>query len=237
MKIIAVNTAETSASVALVEDGMPVCEEFFSSRVTHSRVLMEMVEQMLTRRALISVAEVDGFVAARGPGSFTGLRIGISVVKGLAYATSKPVAGISSLDGIAWQMAWADRPVLVMMDAKRGEVYCARYGFSNGRLVEKTEELCVSPEKAVALAGGSAVFAGSGALVYRELIEAHIHGLGKGSACFVPGFQNQVRAVALAHALFQDTGRLSDDPASILPVYIRRSDAEINYEKHPDRFC
>lgn len=233
MKIIAVNTAETSASVALVEDGMPVCEELFSSRVTHSRVLMEMVEQMLSKRARISVAEVDGFVAARGPGSFTGLRIGISVVKGLAYATSKPVAGISSLDGIAWQMAWAEKPVLAMMDAKRGEVYCARYGFCNGKLVDKTEELCVSPEKAVDLAGGPALFAGSGALVYRERIEE----LGKGSAGFVPGFQNQVRAVALAHALFQDTGRLSDDPASILPVYIRRSDAEINYEKHPDRFC
>jgi tRNA threonylcarbamoyladenosine biosynthesis protein TsaB len=233
MKIIAINTAETSASVALVEDGMPVCEELFSSRVTHSRVLMEMVEQMLSKRARISVADVDGFVAARGPGSFTGLRIGISVVKGLAYATSKPVAGISSLDGIAWQMAWAERPVLAMMDAKRGEVYCARYRFSNGELVEKTEEVCISPEKAVALAGGPALFAGSGALAYRELIED----LGQGDACFVPGFQNQVRAVALAHALFRDTGLLSDDPASVLPVYIRRSDAEINYEKHPDRFC
>jgi len=233
MKIIAVNTAETSASVALVEDGLPVCEEFFSSRITHSRVLMEMVEQMLSNRARISLVEVDGFVAARGPGSFTGLRIGISVVKGLAYATSKPVAGISSLDGLAWQMAWAERPVLAMMDAKRGEVYCARYRFAKGELVEKTDELCTTPEKAVALAGGPALFAGSGALVYRELIEE----LGRGNAGFVPGFQNQVRAAALAHALFQDMGLLSDDPASVLPVYIRRSDAEINYEKHPDRFC
>jgi len=233
MKILAINTSETSSSVALVEDGIPICEEFFSSRITHSRVLMDMVQQMFTKRADIPIASVDGFVAARGPGSFTGLRIGISVVKGLAHATSKPVAGISSLDAIAWQSSAANGKVCAMMDAKRGEVYSACYSFSRGELVHKTEELCISPEKAVELAGESVIFAGSGALVYRALIQE----LGCGKAFFVPGFQNEVMASALAHVLFQAPRLLSHDSSLLLPVYIRRSDAEINYEEHPDRFC
>lgn len=226
MKILAVNTSEASASVALVTDGMPVCEEFFSGGVTHSRVLMEMVHQMLTVRASVPVAEIDGLVAARGPGSFTGLRIGISVVKGIALAASKPVAGVSSLDAIAWQMSFSQRLVCVMMDARRGEVYTACYRFSGGKMTHKTREVCVTPERAVALAGESAIFAGSGALAYREQIES----IARGNIGFVPRFQNQVRASALAHAFFKSPDLFSNDPLSLLPVYIRRSDAEIDYD-------
>ncbi|ACN16122.1 putative peptidase M22 [Desulforapulum autotrophicum HRM2] len=233
MKIVAVNTSETSASVALVEDSRLVCEEFFSSRITHSRVIMEMIHSMLSTRAGIPLSEIDGFVAARGPGSFTGLRIGISVVKGIAYAASKPVAGISSLDAIAWQVATSDRTVCALMDAKRGEVYTACYRFSKGRMIHKSEEVCVTPEQAVSLAGGAALYVGSGVEAYHKEIDV----LAPKEASFAPQFQNQVRASALAHALFQTPELLSKDPLSLLPVYIRRSDAEINYDRHPDRFC
>ncbi len=233
MKIVALNTSETSASVALVEDSRLVCEEFFSSRVTHSRVIMEMIDLVLTTRAGLPLSKIDGFVAARGPGSFTGLRIGISVVKGLAYAASKPVAGISSLDAIAWQVSTSEKTVCALMDAKRGEVYTACYRFSKGRMIHKSDEVCATPEKAVALAGGSALYVGSGAVAYRREIDA----LDPGQASFAPLFQNPVRASALAHALFQAPDLLSKDPLSLLPVYIRRSDAEINYDRHPDRFC
>lgn len=226
MKILSVNTSEASAGVALVEDGVPVCEEFFSAGVTHSRVLMDMVHQVLTVRASVPVEEIDGLVAARGPGSFTGLRIGISVVKGIAMAASKPVAGISSLDAIAWQVSSSQRSVCAMMDAKRGEVYAACYRFSGGKMTHKTKEVCVTPERAVALAGESALFIGSGALAYKGQIES----LAGGDLGFAPGFQNQVRASALAHAFFQSQEALSNDPLSLLPVYIRRSDAEINFE-------
>lgn len=226
MKILAVNTSEASASVALVEDGTLLCEEFFSAGVTHSRVLMDMVHQMITVRASVSVAEIDGLVAARGPGSFTGLRIGISVVKGIALAASKPVAGISSLDAIAWQMSASNRQVCAMMDARRGEVYTACYRFSGGKLTHKTKEVCVTPKRAVDLAGESAIFIGSGVLAYQDQIES----IAEGDISFAPKFQNQVRASALAHAFFESQDLLSNDPSSLLPVYIRRSDAEINYE-------
>jgi len=81
MRIFSVDTAEQSCSLALVEDGIPVCEEFFSTRVTHSRILMDMIEHMLHKRVETTLADIDAFVAARGPGSFTGVRIGIRFVK------------------------------------------------------------------------------------------------------------------------------------------------------------
>ncbi len=226
MKIFSIDTAEKSCSLALVENGVPICEALHASPVTHSRLLMAMVDQMLGGRVGISVNDIDGFVAAIGPGSFTGLRIGISVVKGLAFAVSKPLAGISSLDGIAWQHSFSALPVCIMMDAKRGEVYCAVYQFKGGVLIKKSKEVVARPGVAIRMAGEKALFAGSGVVAYQSDI---LKALGK-NAWFVPGFQNSVKAAALAHVLFQRPGLLSDDPASVLPVYLRRSDAELNFK-------
>lgn len=233
MKILAVDTAEQSCSLALVEDGIPVCEEFYSSRKTHAVMLMDMVDHMIHKRAAISMDQIDGFAVARGPGSFTGLRIGISVVKALAYALSKPVAGISTLDGIAWQMSFSSLPVCVMMDAKRGEVYSAVYYFNRGTLEKKTEALALSPEDASDMAGQNALFAGSGARVFKDVIKEH---LGPG-AVFAPGFQNSISAAAIAEVLFKNPDLLSFDLSAALPLYLRSSDAEINYKKYPHRFC
>ncbi len=231
MKILAVDTAEQSCSIALVEDQIPLCETFFLNKRTHSRSLMDMIVHMLEKRAGLNIHEIDGFVAAHGPGSFTGLRIGISVVKGLACAVSKPAAGISSLDGIAWQFS-TSTSVCAMMDAKRGEVYCAFYHFENGLLVEKSQERAIAPEKAAKMAKaagkGNTLFAGSGAAVFRNKIQ-HFYGAG---AHFVLPFQNYVRASALAHVLFQDPAVLSLNHDAVKPLYLRRSDAEITYDKH-----
>jgi tRNA threonylcarbamoyladenosine biosynthesis protein TsaB len=232
MRLLAVDTSETSCSLALVEDGLLMAESFLSNRVTHSRVVMERIDHMITGRAGIPLDSIDGFVTARGPGSFTGVRIGISVVKGLAFALSRPAAGVSSLDGIALQLAGSSLPVCAMMDAKRGEVYTALYRFRLGRLEEKGPETVARPGDL--LEGmGPACFVGSGARAYRSLIRER---LGEG-AWFAPGYLDQVRAGTLAQVVFDDPGLLSPRPEDLLPVYLRRSDAEINYERHPDRFC
>ena len=227
MKILAVDTTEQGGSIALVDNGIPLCDRYVAGLKNHAVTLMPLVERMLKEDAGNGLDELDGFVISRGPGSFTGLRIGISMVKGLALATGKPVAGVSSLDGIAWQLSHAALPVCAMLDARRGEVYCAMYHFKNGELISKGEEKTISPEDVPALAGPSALFAGSGALVYRSSIS---EGMGQG-AFFAPGFQNHVSALALAHVFFHDPGVSLKDPGELIPVYLRRSDAEINYKK------
>src|SRR3989339_1457451 len=172
LKLLSLSTAEQGCSLALVNGLSLVYEEFRTTRVTHSSRVLKMIEDVLKNRVGMALDDIDGFVVARGPGSFTGLRIGISVIKGLSYAVGKPVAGVSSLDGIAFRFTCSSIPVCVMMDAKRNEVYCSVYDFNNGNLISKTLEAVVSPKEAIGMAKGkSALFAGSGSKAYKEIIE------------------------------------------------------------------
>lgn len=221
-RLFALSTAEQGASMALFENDQPVCTAFWSSRQTHSKRLMAMVEQMLDHQAQVELAEIDGFIAARGPGSFTGLRIGLSVVKGLAYAASKPAMGVSSLDGIAYRFAFSPVPVCVMMDAKRNEVYTAVYRFDKGSLADKGEESACSPEAAVRAAGGKALFVGSGSKAYQGVIEE----MSRGEALFSPVSMDGVCASAMVRSARSspEWGQASGN--RLMPVYLRKSDAE-----------
>ena len=231
MKILAVSTAEKECSIAVLEENNLVCEEMWATKQTHSKRIMGMVARIMDRASLF-IDDIDGFVAAKGPGSFTGLRIGISTVKGLAYAASKPCAGISSLDGIAWQFSFSSIPVCIMMDAQRGEVYHAVYKFNNGMLISKSQEQALKPVEALESLKESTLFAGSGAVAYQEIItEEFVKREDNINACFAPRFQNKVTASALAEVVFQNPSLLIQNN-SLTPEYLRRSDAEINQIRH-----
>lgn len=228
MKVLSVDTAEQGCSIAIVEDGVPLAVRFESGLKNHSVTLMPMISQLVGDAGSHRLKDLDGFIVSRGPGSFTGLRIGISTVKGLAMAAGRPVAGISTLDGVAWRLSHADRPVCAMLDARRKEVYCAVYRFSRGRLTEKSREMALSPGDAVRLAGPDALFVGSGAAVYGPEIRNRL----KQKGAIAPAIQHPVGAEVLAHVFFQDPDTCPmGDPATLMPVYIRRSDAEIHFRK------
>lgn len=225
MRILSLSTAEQGCSLAFVENKDLVCEEYWANKQTHSKRLLAMVEHMLARRAGFGLSEIDGFVAAKGPGSFTGLRIGISVIKGLAYAAGKPAAGVSSLDGIAYRFSSLCVPVCVMMDARRNEIYCAVYRFEQGILVEKSDEMVCSPEQGVLIAGEGAVFAGSGSKAYQDLILD----LTNQKAQFSCETMDYVSAAALARLAIIDD-KFFEYPGNLLkPSYIRKSDAELQF--------
>ncbi|MCD4744465.1 MAG: tRNA (adenosine(37)-N6)-threonylcarbamoyltransferase complex dimerization subunit type 1 TsaB [Desulfobacteraceae bacterium] len=228
MKILAISSAEKECSIALIEDKSPVCEELWATKQTHSKRIMDMVARIMDKVG-VSVNELDGFIAAKGPGSFTGLRIGISTVKGLAYASGKPCAGISSLDGIAWQFSFSSLPVCVMMDAQRGEVYQATYNFRDGKLLKKSPERVLKPIEVLESLNENTLFAGSGAVAYQEIIKREFEKSAFNQAAkFAPLFLNKIRASALAEVLFQNPSILNDKNDSLVPEYLRKSDAEIN---------
>ncbi len=227
MRLLSLSTAEQGASLALFNDGVLDCHIYWASRLTHSVRLMAMVEDMLRVRAGVELSEMDGFIAARGPGSFTGLRIGISVVKGLAYGVSKPCAGVSSLDGIGYRFSQASQPVCVMMDAKRNEVYAAVYQFEGGLLKQKSRELVCPPEQAVSLAGDAALFVGSGSKAYQDLISS----LTKNRAGFSCPTMDYVCAVALARQALMGEDFFENHKNELVPTYLRQSDAEIHLQK------
>ena len=224
MRLFSLSTAEQGASMALFDGRSLVCEAYWSSPKTHSKRIMAMVEQMVVRQAGMEIGDIDGFIAAKGPGSFTGLRIGISVIKGLACALSKPCAGVSSLDGIAHRFSYADTPVCALMDAKRNEVYGAVYEFSRGRLVKKSREMVCPPEDAIAMAGKDAAFVGSGSQAYRELI---LNYAGQDAWISDPS-GDFASAAALVRVALGIPDVFSTEAHGLVPVYLRKSDAEMN---------
>ena len=224
MRLLSVSTAEQSCSLAIVEKRRLVCEETWTSRLTHSKRLLQMIEHALENRAGISLNNIDVFIAAKGPGSFTGLRIGISVIQALAYSTGKQALGVSSLDGIAHRFAWATFPVCIMMDARRNEVYSSVYHFENGQVVSKSPETVGAPEQVVAAAGKNVLFAGTGSKAYRSLIE---HKAENGS--IADDFSDSVSASGMIRSLMCRADFLNDPGNILVPSYIRKSDAELQF--------
>ncbi|MDM8553058.1 tRNA (adenosine(37)-N6)-threonylcarbamoyltransferase complex dimerization subunit type 1 TsaB [Desulfobacterales bacterium HSG2] len=194
---------------------------------THSKHLMGMIQTALGLAGL-TISEVDGFAVAKGPGSFTGLRIGISTVKGLAAASGKPVVGVSNLDALAFQFPFSSGLICSLLDAHKKEVYCACYRFEEGVLKKETTDQVLPPDKAVADIREPCLFVGNAALLYQEII---MEKLGE-RAIFAPAFHNIIRASMVAHlSLERFEKNDTEDAALLVPHYIRKSDAELNFGK------
>ena len=144
MLILAFESSAKAASVALCRDGHLISQYSQCSGLTHSRTLLPMAEDML-KNAELSIADVDLFAVAHGPGSFTGIRIGVSTVKGLAWASDKPCVGVSTLEAMAWHGVAAGGLVCPVMDARRSQVYNALFEIRDGG----PERLC--DDRAIAL--------------------------------------------------------------------------------------
>ncbi|MBR2935297.1 MAG: tRNA (adenosine(37)-N6)-threonylcarbamoyltransferase complex dimerization subunit type 1 TsaB [Oscillospiraceae bacterium] len=144
MKILALESSATACSVALCEGEKLIAQTFQNSGLTHSRTLMPMVESLLAQCDR-TLADVDVVAVAAGPGSFTGLRIGVATAKGLAWAQDKPCAPCSTLESMAWQLAHMDGIIIAAMDARRNQVYNAVFRARDGKLER------LSPDRAIGL--------------------------------------------------------------------------------------
>jgi tRNA threonylcarbamoyladenosine biosynthesis protein TsaB len=197
-------------------------ETVVSSERTHASRLLRMVEALLAASGL-ELTDIDGFAAAVGPGAFTGLRVGVATVKGLALATGKPVCGFSSLAMLAMNISGASYPVCPMFDARKKEVYAALYD-CRSLPVPIIEDCVVSPEELLERLDGATIFVGEGAVAYRDQIADR---LGE-KAIFAPFPLNLPRAscgAVFAKIAFAE-GR-GMPPAALLPRYIRPSEAEL----------
>ena len=126
MKILALESSAVSASVALTEDDKLIAQSFQNCGLTHSRTLLPMAEALLANCG-VSLSEVDAFAVAHGPGSFTGVRIGVATVKGLALGTDRPCVGVSTLEAMAWGARSLGGSLCCVMDARAGQVYNALF--------------------------------------------------------------------------------------------------------------
>lgn len=225
MKILALDTATNSCSVAATDDGALSAELTIRRNQTHAKHVMELIHSVL-EIAGFGVADLDGLAVTIGPGSFTGLRIGISTIKGLAHALDKPVVGISSLEALAWQCGQTSYLICPLLDARKDEVYGITYRFNADQLVQKTNARAMIPEAVVEDIKSPCVFIGSGARLYRQNIIAALGSL----AHFVPDGQNMIRASSVAFlSMPRFEAHDTDEVAGLVPHYIRKSDAELNF--------
>ena len=229
MLILAFESTAKAASAALVRDGKLVSQYSQCSGLTHSRTLLPMGEDML-KNAELTLGDVDLIAVAHGPGSFTGVRIGVSMLKGLAWAADKPCVGVSTLEAMAWHGLAAGGLICPVMDARRSQVYNALFRIEDGRPVRLTEDRPIAlTELAEELrAYKERVFlVGDGAeLSFRTLSAL---GLPCGLA---PENLRMQSAWGVAMAAMDKEPGSAD---SLLPVYLRLSQAERERQERLDR--
>lgn len=226
MRILAFDTATMSCSTAIVDNGVVRAELTTANNQTHSKHLMTMINTVC-KTSGFDIAAMDGFAVTLGPGSFTGLRIGISTVKGLAWSLKKPVVGISSLDALAWQCAPVSYLVCVLLDARKHEVYACRYRFQAGELSKEGSEQVCAPTEVIRDIREPCLFVGSGATLYAKEISEKLGDL----AHIADGSHAKIRASSIAELSIDRFFRhQTDDVASLVPRYIRKSDAELHWQ-------
>ena len=220
MLMLAFESSARAASVALLRDGALVSQYSQCSGLTHSRTLLPMAEDLL-KNAELSIRDVDVFAVAHGPGSFTGVRIGVSAVKGLAWAADKPCVGVSTLEAMAWHGLAAGGFVCPVMDARRQQVYNALFEIRDGKPLRLCQDRPISLEE---LAGqvraleGPVFLVGDGA----ELTAAYFRQAGIDFRMAPENLRWQ-SAWGVGMAAADKTPGSADQ---LLPVYLRLSQAE-----------
>ena len=146
MKILCLDSTAKVATAAILSDGETLAEYTVNGGLSHSELLLPMIRSLLTSCALTE-DDVDLFACTAGPGSFTGVRIGVSLIKGLAFGRGKPVAAVSALEALAESLAPLDGILCPVMDARRGQVYNALFRCEGGTLLRLTEDRAIAAEE------------------------------------------------------------------------------------------
>jgi tRNA threonylcarbamoyladenosine biosynthesis protein TsaB len=232
MRVLALDTTTRAGSVAVVEDDRVVIERAGDPTCTHAERLPGEILNVLSAVGL-ALPAVEVFAVAAGPGSFTGLRVGIATVQGLAFVRHRRVVPVSALEATAEAASGALRAgarVGVWIDAYRREVFSALYevtaapAFGQGRLIEVAAPSVGDPASILERwSAGPPVdlFVGEGAVVYRGLIGD------RSSVAGAPVLAGTIGRIAVARARLGETLA----PAAVHPLYVRRPDAEIDREK------
>lgn len=224
MRILAIDSSAPGCSVALLNNGTLVAEQVAEPQPSYSKYLLQMVDHAL-REGSVRLNEVDGFAITIGPGSFTGLRVGVSLLKGFVLATEKPFVGVNTLEALAATVDSPEMPVCAALDARKGEVYAAVYEAQPQGLRPVIRESALSPEALCRLITAPTLFTGGGAERYLKLFQETL-----GSRFQRPeGSAKYSTAAAAAHlALPQFDTQSRFDLNQLHINYIRKSEAELS---------
>ena len=223
MFILAVDTTTFAGSVALLENTKLIAEVNIDSSKTYSERLLPAIDFVLNTNGL-DIKDMDGFALAAGPGSFTGIRIGLSTVKSFSYASGKPIAAISTLEALAWKLRHPQSHLLCpLLDAKKGEIFAALFESKGGKFKEIVPQGAYLPDRFFSLLPSHRVifFVGNGVDAYRDKIFEY--------------FKDKARFPSRSPFIAYEVGYLGYDLLKkgkglsfqeVKPFYFRKSQAE-----------
>ncbi len=222
MKVLAVDTSAVVASCAIVDGEKLLGEITVNNRLTHSQTIMPAVDELL-KRCECKLSDIDLFACAEGPGSYTGLRIGMATIKALAHGMNKPVIGINSLEALAYRLPFCEHLITPIMDARKNRVFTATYLWEDGKLRVVTEPCVITIEECVSDCGNyiDTVFTGDGVEIHREFIKEK---LGE-NAWFAPAsscFQSAAAVAQTAHLRSSEAVGYSE----LKPFYIGKTQGD-----------
>ena len=225
MILLAIDTCFSSASVAVVSEEKLFGLYYIDNKLTHSTKLIPMIENVLSELDL-RVSDIDAIACTNGPGSFTGIRIGMATAKGLSFPENKPIMPVSSLEAAAYNFSCLSLPICVMTDARNSQVFYGKFVFSEKgfeTLVPPTAEEISQVSKDIT---SPTIVLGDGGVKYREILEKNEN------IIFAPPHLNMPSAASLAAAAFDKIKLNGFPPAeSIDALYIRKSSAEQEKER------
>lgn len=227
MKILALESSAVAASVALLEDEKILSENYCNVGFTHSQTLIPMVQNLLSLSET-SIKEIDCFAVSAGPGSFTGVRIGVSAVKGLAFGTDKPCIPVSTLEAITEPFRGQDATVCAVMDARCKQFYQAFFSCKEGEIYRLTEDRALSAlelEQEIKSMPDPVILAGDGGILANQL-------LGSGRYRLAPPallFQRASSVAMIGARRFKQGDFISSE--QLVPFYLRPPQAERELKK------
>jgi tRNA threonylcarbamoyladenosine biosynthesis protein TsaB len=227
MKILAIETSTMLGGVAIADDSAGLIAEVrLNVKSTHSERLMTEIDHVL-KQSFLKMSDIDVFAIAIGPGSFTGLRIGLSTAKGLSYATGKPIVSVPTLEAFAWNFLYCRYPVCTLLDARKKEVYAAVFRWEDAGFVRLINEVSISVDSLLGKSGFSdekILFAGEGAILYKNEITEF---MGDRALFASPEKMSPSPANVASLGLKKASQGDFSEPVSLVPFYIRSSEAEL----------
>jgi tRNA threonylcarbamoyl adenosine modification protein YeaZ len=229
MLVLSVDSSSNAATCAILDENHVLSEITLTDKKEHSVLLMDLIDNLL-KHCNLTVKDLDGLVVSKGPGSFTGLRIGMATLKGLSFGSGKPCVSVSSLEGLAYNVASFSGIICPIIDALRNNVYTCLYKSEDNNLIPLTEPMCISIDELITIIkekSEDVIFLGDGTFKHKEYLKEILE-----KACFAPNHSNYTRASSIGHLGINLLKRgIQDDLNTSAPVYLRKSQAEREYDK------
>jgi len=228
MIVLSIDSASKVATAALLDENNLIAEYTINNKMEHSTLIMDMVDKLLSDSNL-SIDDIDGFIVSKGPGSFTGLRIGMATVKGLSFGANKPYVSISSLDALAYSLVSFDGIICPVMDALRDSVYTCLYKGNNGKLEKLIDYSALELDDLIKILkdkNEKVMFTGDGLIKHKDYLSTNLN-----NSFFASNHLSIIRASSLGDLGIKLLLDNKCDELNSSPFYLKKPQAQRELEK------